>query len=85
VFGRINFLAQRKQTPYRQLRDLHLRFFVTLHHAEPEAAMEQVSVALMAPAKLQGWTHAARGREVSGSVPAELNRYVFWILLTDVF
>jgi hypothetical protein len=49
--------------------------FVTIHHAEPEAAMERVSVARMATAKLQGWIYAARGMGVSGSVSTELNRY----------
>jgi hypothetical protein len=37
---------------------------VTIHPAEPEAAMERVSVARMATAKLQGWIQAARGMGV---------------------
>jgi len=48
---------------------------VTIHYAEPEAAMERVSVPRMATAKLQGGIHEARGMGVSGFVITELNRY----------
>jgi len=50
-------------------------FNVTVHLAEPEAAMERVSVARLATAKLHGWIHAARGMTVSDSVSTKLNKY----------
>jgi len=37
--------------------------------------MERLAVARMATAKLQGWIHAARGMDASGSVSTELKSY----------
>jgi hypothetical protein len=34
--------------------------------------MERVALARLAPAKLQGWIHAARGMGVAGSMSTEL-------------
>jgi|GEM_PF-205126 len=39
--------------------------------------MERVSVARMAPAKLQGWIYATRGMAASDSVSTKLNSYQY--------